>query len=408
MNLAGRRFGAFFWFTLVLSLAGWSAVAYRSSAAVCLRQALDDLDAERLEALHYDLPRLSGKAQLEPYTQLVRGKLLLTNGFYDEAAIVLSLAATHSATRRRATVLYGEALYSLGRFLEAGKVWTAALETNARDTDALRWLGVAYYDLGAYQEATRYLEQAASLAADDPRPHHLIGISWQFIGDWQRAATALEESLRRDPSRLEADDVRLRLADCDARLAKNKEALHLLDQCPTSAGALTVRARCEQNLGDIAGARRSLRRALQRDPENSTALSHLGELEIQAGNLNAAVKTLEELARLSPALTEAHLKLASVYFKLGRRAEAEREKQAVEDLRPLVKRYAELREVAFVDPTDARVRLELGELAKHLRRMDEAKTWFRAAIYLDPENQAAQEALLPLLSAAPAAIAVPE
>lgn len=398
MNARRARWGAFFWLAVSLSLVGWSAAAYRRSPAVGLRRTLADLNANRVESLQYDLLGLAGDEKLKPYALLLRGKLLLANRRYDEAAAVLSLAATHSVTQARAAVLYGEALYSTGRFLEAGKTWSSVLAADGENTDALRWLGVAYYDLGARQEATHYLEKAASLASDDPRPHHLIGIVWQSLGEWQPAEAAFEESLRRDPARPEAEDVRLRLADCESRLHKYSQALSLLDRCSESAQSLTIRAGCEQNLGHLDSARENLRHALALDPRNTVALGRLGGIEAQSGNLEAAARTLESLSRLAPSETDVHLRLASVYWKLGRPSEAKREKQIAEELKPIVEKYAKLREVATYDPTDARVRYELGNLAKRLHRIDEAKQWLRAAIYLEPGNQAAQEALWPLLS----------
>lgn len=73
-----------------------------------------------------------------------------------------------------------------------------------------------------------------------------------------------------------------------------------------------------QQSGRVAGARQLLRNVLDQDPGNVAALTQLGLIEIEAGDLLAAEPLFEEAVRREPKAPDLRANLAALYLKLGR------------------------------------------------------------------------------------------
>jgi len=56
-------------------------------------------------------------------------------------------------------------------------------------------------------------------------------------------------------------------------------------------------------------------------------------VQIAVGVIEAARQTLEELVKDEPAFTEAHVSLATVYYRLGRREDGQRHQAIVQRLK---------------------------------------------------------------------------
>jgi lipoprotein NlpI len=86
-------------------------------------------------------------------------------------------------------------------------------------------------------------------------------------------------------------------------------------------------------------------------------------------------------------------RLAQVYRRLGRDAQAEEQAATMRELRELGKQFTKLHERAFNDVSDPQLRYEIGVMANQLGRPLLARTWFEAALTLDPGHQASRDAL---------------
>jgi tetratricopeptide (TPR) repeat protein len=75
-----------------------------------------------------------------------------------------------------------------------------------------------------------------------------------------------------------------------------------------------------------------LRRALQIRSQALNARYQIGSLYVSTGNLAAAQRILEELVKEAPEFAEAHVSLATVYYRLKRKADGDREGAIVRKL----------------------------------------------------------------------------
>ena len=80
--------------------------------------------------------------------------------------------------------------------------------------------------------------------------------------------------------------------------------------------------------GKVEEARAHLQRALQVRPEDPGALHQIALLDLTQGRAEQARETLERVVREHPDFAEAHAALATAYYKLNRKAEGDREREA--------------------------------------------------------------------------------
>ena len=81
--------------------------------------------------------------------------------------------------------------------------------------------------------------------------------------------------------------------------------------------------------GENAKATPYLERALKLRPESLSARFQVGALNLALGNLDAAQKDLERVARESPDFQEVHVQLAALYYRMNRKEDGERERRIV-------------------------------------------------------------------------------
>jgi Tfp pilus assembly protein PilF len=83
---------------------------------------------------------------------------------------------------------------------------------------------------------------------------------------------------------------------------------------------------------DFAGARRLLDRALRVRPGDPGALYQLAAIDLSTGKTEEARVKLETILKDSPQFIEAHISLATVYYRLKRKEDGDREKALVQQL----------------------------------------------------------------------------
>jgi predicted Zn-dependent protease len=76
-------------------------------------------------------------------------------------------------------------------------------------------------------------------------------------------------------------------------------------------------------------ARLSFDRALRVRPGDPGVRYQLATLDVLAGNLQQACSKLEQLTKESPQFVEAHVSLATVYYRLKRKTDGDKERALV-------------------------------------------------------------------------------
>lgn len=176
-------------------------------------------------------------------------------------------------------------------------------------------LGLAYYNEHHYSESATTLEKL--LLAKPPREdkvEHVLGDSYLSMGKLDLAENAYRKAIEENPK------------DPDYYVAY----------------ATALRREGSDDLDD---AIIRLKGAQRMTPGDWRIQLELGQCYESKGQLADAAALIEQAAKSQPDLTAAHVALIRIYFRLGRKADSEKEKKIVADLekkqqQKLVREYA--------------------------------------------------------------------
>jgi tetratricopeptide (TPR) repeat protein len=83
---------------------------------------------------------------------------------------------------------------------------------------------------------------------------------------------------------------------------------------------------------DYDGARKLLDRALRVRPGHLAALYQVAAIDLATGKLDTARLNLERIIKEAPDFEEAHIQLATIYYRQKRRADGDRERAVAQKL----------------------------------------------------------------------------
>ena len=197
-----------------------------------------------------------------------------------------------------------------------------AARVDPADAGAHNNLGVLYYNKGMLDEAVAAFMRALSI---DPRmmtAERNLHIAWRDTGLFDQFVANLVASLDDDPS--DADSRRwladgLLLAGDAARAVPHYE--FLARQSPADPYPLGQLARACKRLGDLEGAHRWIRRALELRPDDDAMRFLLAEVSYHRGLSDDALVVLRELALRRPDDAEVQYLLGFVLGDLNFHAE---------------------------------------------------------------------------------------
>ncbi|HVA44977.1 MAG TPA: tetratricopeptide repeat protein [Pirellulales bacterium] len=362
--------------------------------------ALRSLRASDVEQVNYQLLAIEPSVGLQAQASLLRGWLMLMSKDRDDflrtdAAIEELSDAVEDDDKDRALALalLGRARYENRQLREALNLLERSLELDPHEVEAHRWVGVVLYELGLYLPAIPHLEEVALREPSNGRLHRLLGIihreRGEVLGDafaFGAAVEAYQESLRRDPSPPDAQDVRLELARCFFYRNEWDEALDALRPCADTPDCLTLRAECYYSKGELARAVEYVDRALEQAPDNSHALSVKATLAMAKRDVPQAAALLERAVDAEPADYNLRYRLVQAYHHLGKEELAARHADEMETLLKLLEEQSELTRRALTE-TDAAMRFRLAELSERLDDHEMAKSWRKAAELLVSPTQ---------------------
>jgi len=188
--------------------------------------------------------------------------------------------------------LLGSALIRAGHPREGlGLVDRVAREGNRPEAYLLA--GRTTLKLSEFENARDYAAEAAKLNPRLPGVDTLRGTVLTYLGDDEGAAAALRVAVKSDPK------------DFDAQLGLGA-VLH--------------------TLRDLDGAREHLQRALQLKPDSNVAVYEWARLERTEGKVEAATRDMEKVVRADPKWAQPHVELASLYFRMNRQEDGEKQR----------------------------------------------------------------------------------
>jgi len=220
--------------------------------------------------------------------------------------------------------------------------------------------------LGDYKKVIALLEPLEKEKPEDPAVNYLLGSALLHDKQTDRGAAVIDRILRKGESaeaRLLLGTAKLNASDYAGARADFLKALELNPQVPDGHASLGLAL---VSLGEAGAAADAFRKELEVDPLNFTAAFQLALLEKKArhfeeasallkrcldlrpgddairyqmatgdlatGKLDSARETLEDIVKKNPSFTEGHVSLATVYYRLNRREDGDRERALVRQL----------------------------------------------------------------------------
>jgi tetratricopeptide (TPR) repeat protein len=263
-------------------------------------------------------------------------------------------------------VKLGDSLESAGMANAARAVFQAYADANPRCLEACRRAGHLLYAAGEHQAAMTMYERALKI---DPRDQESLKARKNLAAEGALKATGLESAKSSRDLMKNAEQVRK--LDRDDRLQLSKEEI-------------------EEELQRV-------ETQLQDEPQNVKLLTRMSDLLAMDNDLKGALGYLEDAAAVDPQNSDLGNRAGQLRLRLQERqvqeAEARGDESAAEFARKALKqaRVAEFQRQIGQNPTDLRLRFELGRALRETEQHDAAIAELQQAVK-DPKVKG--EALL--------------
>ncbi len=232
---------------------------------------------------------------------LLKADCHLQVGEFARAVALLDPIAGEHTDDQAFNYVFGMALLQ-DKQSEKGSVYLDRILKQGDSAEAHVLMGVAKRAAGEFAEAREEFRKAVALNASLPVAHSLLGQASLSTGDRETARTAFEQELAINANDFESN-------------------LYL--------GLILKEDR------EFDAARRHIDRAMQLRPTDPGARYQLATIMLAANQPKQTLEAaglLEALVAESPAFVEAHVSLATAYYRLKRKADADRQREIVAKL----------------------------------------------------------------------------
>jgi tetratricopeptide (TPR) repeat protein len=218
----------------------------------------------------------------------------------ENTKVIELLTPVEAADRTDLAVAYmlGTALLQ-EKNLEKGQQIIDRILRNGDSAEGSFLMATAKLNAMDFNGAIADLEKAAALNPNLPDVNYYLGVAHKEVGDQAAARRDFEKEILQNPN------------DFGSNL---NLALMLKED------------------SDFTGATRLLNRALLVRPGDPGALYQLANIDLSTGKIEQARVKLEAILKDSPHFIEAHISLATVYYRLKRKEDGDREKALVQQL----------------------------------------------------------------------------
>ena len=257
-----------------------------------------------------------GPLMTRPHINL--GKAYLDEERYQEAIDESRRALTISPTLSRAHYNIGTAYLHLRKRESAIASYERALEITPRLMEAHNNLGNAYKQLGQYSDAIESFRRALEIV-DNSAVYHNIGSTFLSAGRNDSAATYFRVAIERNP------DSRVSYAGLAKALIKDGRlhgAIEALEQSDSDARIRVALGEVWVEEGVPQEALKAFRRAAELDPEMASAYVNIGKVYLDHSGHVEAIAALQRAVEIDMENVEAWEYLAKAFGKSSKREQA--------------------------------------------------------------------------------------
>lgn len=248
------------------------------------------------------------------------------------AAEELARVVTLQADNKNATLLLADCYLQMGEHKKVIALLTPPAQAHGEDLTLAYLLGTALLLDNQVNQGQTYIDKILR-RGDSAEARMLMGTAHLMTIDYPGAQKEFAAAVKLNPRlpTVHAYYGRALMMTGDTDGAKIEFAREL-ENNPNDFEAnlqLGVLLKKDQELD---GALAYLRRALQVRPQEPNTRFYIASIQVAQGQLAAALPELEKLVRDAPDFVEAHVMLATVYYRLKRKADGDRHQSIVNKL----------------------------------------------------------------------------
>ena len=287
-------------------------------------------------------------------------------GQYDEAIKHYKEALAVDENQHDTRLNLGIAFYKIEEFDLAQREIAQVLKVQPENNQARLLLGVCYYQLNKLPDAVAQLEAVHSSQPDNVAASYALANAYLGLNDIAKAEPLVSNVFRQlnsAESHLIVGSFYLAVKDFPKALEELNQAKELNALLPTlhsqlaeanlfsgnrEQAAKEFEAELKNNPRDFNAnvrlgwiyredgrldeAAPLLKKALELRPNDISSLYQMAQLAAAKGDTAAAVSLLERVTTRTPEFSPAHVLLARLYYKLGRTADGQRERDIIQKL----------------------------------------------------------------------------
>jgi tetratricopeptide (TPR) repeat protein len=252
---------------------------------------------------------------------------------FGEAATELEAVLKTKPDHPQAPLLLADCRLLLGEWKQVIAILDPLLEGDPDNKAILYMLGTALMRDHQAERGQRVLDRILR-QGDSAEAHLVLAIASREANDDIAAEKELRRALELDPNLPTANgilgDVLVRMGEGAAAVAALSRELEVNPNHFESHLLLGLLLRQESKTAEAMG---HLQKALVLRPGDPGVRYQIALVEIAESDLARARATLDALVKDEPRFTEAHVSLATVYYRLGLRADGQRHQAIVQQLK---------------------------------------------------------------------------
>ncbi len=266
-----------------------AALSVTADPQASLSQAVEDLEAGRLEAAEQELNLVLRQAPQSPGAHFYLGVVRFRLRRFGEARQALLQAAKLAPTQARVWKALGAVYAAESDFVMAEEPFGKACELDPREEDACFYLARNYYAMNRFEAAVSAFEKALAVDNKPWRVHGGMALALEGLGRHLEAERHFRRAVKLHTSQGSPDEnPRIDLGAFLYKQGRTDEALVELE------------------------------RSVRDSPDSARARFELGRVLFHKDRLKEAESHLEKAVQLQPAHWAAHLLLGKTYYRLGR------------------------------------------------------------------------------------------
>jgi tetratricopeptide (TPR) repeat protein len=261
----------------------------------------------------------------------------LAVAYYKTARIVsaskeLEAVVAAQPENRNAVLLLADCNLRLGEFKKVIELLTP-VESAEPDNRAVAYLlGMALINDKRLDEGQRRIERILR-DGDSAEAHVMMGTTYLTVTEHEKALKEFKRAVELNPKLPSVNSfygrTLVRMGSAEEAMAAFRRELEIDPNDFDSCLQMGVLLKKDQKLDE---ARDYLMRALTVRPSEPNARFYLASIDVAQGKLNEALPLLEQLVKDAADFVEAHVMLATVYYRMRRKADGDREQAIVNKL----------------------------------------------------------------------------